>query len=313
MLTNLDDLYLFVTLVDEGSFTLAAKKTAMPKSTLSRRLAQLEQKIGSELLVRTTRSQELTESGRLLYGAAKEHVEALSKIEEEVGSLIHQPQGQLNILLPLEFFNRIISVLITDFIALYPKIHISCQHYSDDIPKFDPHYDLCFVLHEQLLPTSNWISKTLLSFSQSIYAPQSVDTTVIKSAEDLTAHNCILAQPNQPWLFRDNDKVQAIYVKGQVTLSSPEMRQQAAEKGLGLCKLPDYVLQQGAHSMGELGNSQANTKGNNNENKQSQLQRICLDKQPVAQQLSVLYQSRKTPVKTRAFLDYFQSNIGKLL
>ena len=297
MLTNLDDLYLFVTLVEEGSFTLAAKKTMMPKSTLSRRLTQLEQKIGSDLLIRTTRSQALTESGRLLYCAAKEHVEALSKIEEEVGSLIHQPQGQLNILLPLEFFNRLISALITDFIALYPKIHISCQHYSDDMPKFDPHYDLCFVLHEQLLPASNWISKTLLSFSQSIYAPANFNSEMINSAEDLTTHNCILAQPSQPWLFRDNDKVQAIYVNGQVTLSSPEMRQQAAEKGLGLCKLPDYVFQQ----------------GHNKPNNQSQLQRINLDKQPIAQQLSVLYQSRKIPIKTRTFLDYFQSHIGKLL
>jgi len=305
MLTNLDDLYLFVTLVEEGSFTLAAQKMTMPKSTLSRRLAQLEHKLGSELLVRTTRNQELTESGRLLYGAAKEHVEALSKIEEEVGSIIHQPQGQLNILLPLEFFNRIISTLITDFITLYPKIHISCQHYSGEIPDFNPQFDLCFVLHEQLLPASNWISKTLLSFSQSIYAPKNFDSNMINSAEDLAAHNCILAQPSQPWLFRDNDKVQAVYVKGQVTLSSPEMRQQAAEKGLGLCKLPDYILQQDT----KLSDNQSKNQDNN----QSQLKRICLDKQPIAQQLSVLYQSRKIPVKTRTFLDYFQSNIGKLL
>ena len=159
-MTNLDDLLLFVTLVEAGTFTKGAKKLKMPKSTLSRRLAQLETKLGSELLIRTTRSQTLTESGRLLYCACKNHIDALSKVEEEIGALIDQPQGYLNILLPLEFFNRIISTLITDFIALYPKIHISCQHYSDDIPKFDPHYDLCFVLHEQLLPSSNWISKT---------------------------------------------------------------------------------------------------------------------------------------------------------
>jgi DNA-binding transcriptional LysR family regulator len=293
MIANLDDLYLFVTLVEEGSFTLAAKKIAIPKSTLSRRLTLLEDKIGSELLIRTTRSQTLTESGRLLYGASKEHVQALSKIKEEVGSLIHQPQGQLNILLPLEFFNRIITVLIADFAKLYPKIHINCQHYSGEVPEFDPHYDLCFVLHEQLLPASNWIAKTLLSFSQSIFAMQSFDSSNISNAEELINHDCILEQQNQPWLFRDKDKVQAIYVKGNVSLSSPEMRQQAAASGLGLCKLPDYVLQQGS--------------------KLNKLTRICLDKQPIAQQLSVLYQSRNIPVKTRTFLDYFQGNIGQLL
>ena len=293
MLSNLDDLYLFVTLIEQGSFTLAAKKMAIPKSTISRRLALLEQKIGSELLIRTTRKQTLTESGRLLYCASKEHVEALSKIEEQITSLIHQPQGQLNILLPLEFFNRIISILIADFVKLYPKIYINCQHYSGEIPEYDLHYDLCFVLHEQTLPASNWIARTLLSFAQSIYAKTNFDGSMIRTAEDLIEHECILAQQNQPWLFRDDDKVQAVYVKGQVSLSSPEMRQQAAEKGLGICKLPDYVLQQGSP--------------------QTQLQRLSLDKQPIAQQLSVLYQSRKIPVKTRTFLDYFQSNIGQLL
>jgi len=293
MLTNLDDLYLFVTLVEEGSFTLASKKMAIPKSTLSRRLTLLEKKMGSELLIRTTRSQTLTESGRLLYGASKEHVQALSKVKEEIGSLIHQPQGQLNILLPLEFFNRIISVLIADFVQLHPKIHINCQHYSGEVPEFDPHYDLCFVLHEQLLPSSNWIAKTLLSFSQSIFVLESFDSSSINNTSELINHDCILAQKNQPWLFRDEEGVQAVYVNGQVCLSSPEMRQQAAEKGLGICKLPDYVLQQGR--------------------KQSKLTKICLDKQPIAQQLSVLYQSRNIPVKTRAFLDYFQGNIGELL
>ncbi len=293
VLANLDDLFLFVTLVEAGSFTDAAKKISIPKSTLSRRFGLLEQKIGSELLIRTTRNQTLTESGRLLYCASKEHVEALSKIKEEVGSLIHQPQGQLNILLPLEFFNRIISVLIADFVLLYPKIHINCQHYSGEVPEFDPHYDLCFVLHEQLLPASNWVAKTLLSFSQSIFAAKNMDLSSISTAGELVKHDCILAQQNQPWLFRDEEKVQAVYVKGQVTLSSPEMRQQAAEQGLGLCKLPDYVLQQG--------------------NQQSLLTRLDLDKKPIAQQLSVLYQSRNIPVKTRTFLDYFQSNISRLL
>ncbi len=90
-LTNLDDLLLFVTLVEQGSFTLAAKKLQIAKSKLSRRLVQLENKLGCELLLRTTRKQQLTENGRLLFCRCKSHIEALSKVEEELASSIYQP------------------------------------------------------------------------------------------------------------------------------------------------------------------------------------------------------------------------------
>lgn len=293
MITNLDDLSLFVALVEAGTFTKGAQKLKIPKSTLSRRLAQLETRLGSELLVRTTRSQTLTESGRLLYCACKSHIDALSQVEEDVGALIDQPQGVLNILLPLEFFNKVISTLIVDFVQLYPKIMLNCQHYSAAIPEFDHHYDLCFVLHEQTLPSSNWIGKELLSFPQSIYASSNFDVRNIKAPEDLSQYPCILSEDGQPWYFRDDDKVQAVYGENRITLSSPEMRMQATQKNLGLCKLADYVLQ---HS------SQKNC-----------LQRLSLTKAPIAQRLSVLYQSRNIAVKTRTFLDFFQSNIGQLL
>jgi DNA-binding transcriptional LysR family regulator len=282
-----------VTLVELGSFTLAAKKLNIPKSKLSRRIAQFELKLGNELLIRTTRSQQLTESGRLLYCRCKTHIEALSKVEEDVFSLVNEPQGKLHILLPLEFFNNVISSLVTDFIKIYPKIELNCQHYSGVIPEYDHHYDLSFVLHEQQLPSSNWVAKTLLSFPQSIYVAKFFDTNLVKTPEDLQTQECVLAEENQPWLFRDKELVQAVSVYGRVTLSSPEMRLQATQEKLGICKLPDYVLQ---------------TMKN-----RPLVKALKLTKQPVAQQLSVLYQSRNISVKTRTFLDFFQSNLGRLL
>lgn len=321
-LNNLDDLLLFVTLIETGSFTLAAKKLEIAKSKVSRRLAQLEQKVGSELLIRTTRNQQLTESGRLLFCACKTHIDALSQAQEELSSLIHEPQGKLNILLPLEFFNQVIGTLISDFCLLYPKIQLNCQHYSGAVPEFTPEFDLSFVLHEQELPPSNWIAKELLSFSQSIYygakftfdfeskreseiaenelthslkqniAKQKLLNQEIITPEQLIDHECILSELNQPWLFRDKSKVHAVNVKGRVILASPEMRLQACQQGIGLSKLPDYLLQ--------------NTYS-------EKLHKLILSNPLVAQRLSVLYQSRNIPIKTRTFLDYFQSNIGQLI
>ncbi|WP_019028373.1 LysR family transcriptional regulator [Colwellia piezophila] len=300
-LSNLDDLHLFVTLVETGSFTLAAKELGMAKSKVSRRLVQLEKKLGCDLLLRTTRKQELTDSGRLLYCSCKEHIDALTKVEEELSASLHQPQGQLKILLPLEFFNKIISTLITDFLRRYPKIQLHCQHYSGSVPEFDPKFDLCFVLHEQALPTTNWIAKELLSFPQSIYlspvmaskAQRKLLANKAIKPEQLSQYDCILAEENQPWHFRNNEKIEQVMVSGKLILTSPEMRLQAAEQGLGLCKLPDYMIKNSVPSQS--------------------LQRLCLNHQSIAQRLSVLYQSRNIASKTRTFLDYFQSNVGQLL
>ncbi len=310
-LSNLDDLHLFVSLVEAGSFTVAAKELGIAKSKLSRRLVLLEKKLGCELLLRTTRKQELTDSGRLLYCASKEHIDALSRVEEELSSSLNQPQGKLNILLPLEFFNKIISTLIGDFLRCYPKIHLHCQHYSGSVPEFDPKFDLCFVLHEQALPTTNWIAKELLSFPQSIYlSPTMSSETEIKllqkkviKPEQLSQYDCILAEENQPWHFRHGDKIEPVNVSGKVILSSPEMRLQSAEQGLGLCKLPDYVLK----------NSLIKTDFLTPNSQKQSLQRLSLSHESVAQRLSVLYQSRHIASKTRTFLDYFQSNVGQLL
>ncbi len=293
MQASLDDLLFFVTLVEAGSLTKAADKLSIPKSKVSRHLTQLEQALGNPLLIRTTRKQHLTESGQLLYRAAKPHIDALHKVEEEVGALINEPKGQLNILLPLDFFNQIMSALVAEFALMYPNITLNCAHYSGPLPDEQQKFDITFVLHESPLPESNWIAKGLLSFPQSIYASERYDASHISSPEDLINENCILAHEQDQWLFRDgtrnNNKLQAVPVKARVVFTSPEMRRQATIRNIGLAKLPNYTCQLDC-----------------------KMQKIKLTKQPVAQQLSVLYHSRSIPLKTRVFLDFFQNNLGRL-
>ena len=84
MNSNLEDLYIFSEVVEAGSLTAAADKLGIPKSKISRRLVSLERQIGSSLLTRTTRKQQLTESGALLYQRSVDHLKALSLVEEAV-------------------------------------------------------------------------------------------------------------------------------------------------------------------------------------------------------------------------------------
>lgn len=289
MIDSLSDYYFFVTIVEEGSLTKAAKKLAIPKSKLSRRLALLEQTLGSQLLIRTTRRQQLTENGLLLFQKCKPHVDALHDIEALIGEAAFKVKGKLKLLLPLEFFNTVIGALITDFALAYPDIEIHCHHYHQAYPDFDHQYDLVFVLHENDLPSSNWIGRTLLSFSQSIYTAEQSDIQQVTTLAEVAKLNVIAANEEEKWLFRTKENLAVIKPNIIMVLSSPEMRVEACQREIGLIKLPDYI-------------------GNN----LKQISPLKTEKPLIAQQLTLLYQSRKLPAKTRMFLDYFQSKIGCL-
>ncbi len=289
MIGAIEHYLFFITIVEQGSITKAAQRLGVPKSKLSRRLAQLEQQLGTQLLNRTTRHQELTETGRLLFNNCKPHVDALTDAQALVSHAISVVKGKLKLLLPLEFFNKVISALIADFALSYPEIEIHCYHYSDSQPQVDYQYDLVFVLHEQGLPSSNWIGKTLLSFPQSIYVAKTSPLKAITRLAELSYHSAIFSTERELWQFRQLQGIKDVIPKTAMVLSSPEMRVEACQRGIGMIKLPDYI-------------------GKNND----LLQPLSLEQRLVAQQLTLMYQNRNIPAKTRIFLDYFQSKIGCL-
>ena len=184
-------------------------------------MALLENELGSQLLVRTTRSQQLTEAGEQLFIACKPHLEALKSAEASISDFAILPKGKLKILLPLEFFNQIMAELISEFAMLYPDVSINCQHYSEEIPEQDLSFDLIFVLHDQTLPASNWIAKTLLSFPQAIYCAATSFQPEKRTPEELIERQCILSQENQLWLFRGDNNTTVIEPNAFMVLSSP--------------------------------------------------------------------------------------------
>ncbi|MDO6426348.1 LysR family transcriptional regulator [Thalassotalea sp. 1_MG-2023] len=285
----LDNYRFFVAIVEAGSLTKASADLGIPKSKLSRRLAQLEQQLGSQLLIRTTRTITLTESGHLLYQQCQPHVAALTDVEQFIYDSHHQIKGELKLLLPLEFFNQVIGELITTFATQYSDLQIQCQHYTGTTPPYDHQFDLVFVLHEGSLPNSNWISKSLLSFSQSIYVSERDSSVSVNEIAQLNNIDAILADRSETWLLREHGKVTELNPKPVMMLASPEMRAKACEQGIGVIKLPDYIGKQ--------------IKG---------IKTLNVSAPVVAQQLSVLYHSRNIPLKTRIFLDFFQSKIGCL-
>src|ERR1700681_3075478 len=100
---DLNDLLVFARVVKGGSFTAAARDLQMPKSTVSRKVTDLEQRLGGRLLPRTTRTLGLTDEGRTYYDYCTRLLDEIDEAELAVGRLRAVPRGLLRVTTPLNF------------------------------------------------------------------------------------------------------------------------------------------------------------------------------------------------------------------
>lgn len=119
-----NDLLIFASVAELGSFSRAADRMGLPKSTVSRRLAALENRLGERLLLRTTRRQSLTEFGLQLLEHARQvvsEVEAVSALSERRQAT---PSGRLRVSMPSDFANLLLADTLAAFIVMYPAIQL---------------------------------------------------------------------------------------------------------------------------------------------------------------------------------------------
>ena len=166
---ELNGLAVFVETIKQGSITQAAQVLGKPKSTLSRQLADFEDQLGVKLIERTTRKLNLTEAGRELFEQSRSLVEELTEIQTSIGAYQRHPKGTLTILWPQELFSAQMADLIAEFLQNWPQISFGGTQYYGAVPSFDAAYDLQFLLHQQPLPASDWIGRTLMSIPNNLY------------------------------------------------------------------------------------------------------------------------------------------------
>ncbi len=122
----------FVRVAETGSFTKAASTFSVPPSSLSRRIADLEESLGATLLKRSTRVVQLTEIGQLYFEQLQDILLQLEQCDESVRSYQAKPMGQLRISAMVGFGERILLPLMDEFRQLYPEVILDIS-LSDDV------------------------------------------------------------------------------------------------------------------------------------------------------------------------------------
>lgn len=124
---DLNDLYYFAQVAGHGSFTAAARALGLPKSTLSRRIAQLEERLGVRLLHRTTRRLSLTDIGRSYLAHCQGVMEAAEAASAMVQQAHGEPQGRVVVSCPMPLSSTLMPTVVAEFLARYPKVTIEVE------------------------------------------------------------------------------------------------------------------------------------------------------------------------------------------
>jgi DNA-binding transcriptional LysR family regulator len=252
---DLNQIAVFVQVVQAGSFVEAARRLGMPPTTLSRQVAQLEERLQARLLQRSTRKLNLTDAGRTLFDQSAAQVDALRIAADQLMGARETPQGCIRVAASAGFFDSFEMAWIEAFLAAYPLVRVEFV-LSDGMADFVAQgIDLAFRGSSEL-PDSSLVARKLASGALVLAAsPRYLAARGEPSKlADLAEHDCITAGsaagPTH-WRLTGPDGAVNMAVSGRFSANTGQAQKKAAIQGLGICLLPANMLQDSLRS-GEL-------------------------------------------------------------
>ena len=210
-----DDLLVFVTVVERQSFVGAARQLDLPPGTVSRKIQELESRLGITLLNRTTRRVAVTETGREVYEAAARGFAAIEEAEARARSHHDTPSGVLRVVAPYGFLHLALMPVIPKFRTLYPDVTLEFVVTNQAIDLIENNCDVGIRVGAQ--PDSSYIIRPLLHISHRLVA----------SPRYLEKHG----EPRRPTDLREREVAGLISPGGPVAAPSPVPSVYVFEKG----------------------------------------------------------------------------------
>ena len=192
MARDLNDTLIFVKVVEHGSFISAARVLRLPKTTVSRKVQDLEARLGAQLLHRTTRKLGLTEAGNIYFEMCQRIARELDEAEHAVGQLQDGPRGWLRFTAPYSIGITWIAPLLGEFHARHPEVKVEMMLSNDSLDLIGEEIDVA--LRVGPLPDSNLVARRLAVFRTQVYAsPHYIERHGEPQHPDDLAHHRALA------------------------------------------------------------------------------------------------------------------------
>lgn len=289
---NLGVIPVFVAVVETGGFSPAARKLGISKSAVSKRIGQLEDRLGVRLLYRTTRRLSLTEAGERYFENAMKALTYANEAEDSVTQLQAKPKGRLRINTPMSFGRLHISPLIPKFHHIYPEIDVDLVMDDRIVDLVAEGFDIAIRVGS--LTDSTLIARKLAPMRSVICAsPEYIDQYGMPtSPSDLLEHNCLLfSYSANEWTFLGQGGPTSVRVSGTFQVNNSEAIREALLQGMGLARIPTFVV---GPDLAE-----------------QRLIPLLSDYQMPEKTLYAVFAKRQhLPPKVRVFIDFIVENIG---
>ncbi len=290
-----DLLETFVHVVEAGSFSAAARKLNVSKSLVSKKVSQLEENLGTQLLFRTTRQINPTDAGQTLFLKCEKLFSSLEEAEQSVLNMKMAPKGQLRIACTDVFGEKYIAKAAAIFCKLYPDVKIDVHITMRIVDPVEEGYDMA-IRYGQLSDSSLKARKIFELPHVACASPAYIEKNgKPETVDQLSQHSCLAATfaPCSSWRFTEDGKNIDVKLESDWRSNNGSALITAARQAIGICWLPELYVRKYI-DRGEL---------------------IPLLQNYEAEPLSVwiVYpNTRYVSTKVRMFIDYLSENLQSL-
>jgi len=288
---DVNEMLVFARVVQAGSFTAAAAKLGMPKSTVSRKVSELEERLKSRLLHRTTRKLSLTDAGRTYFDYCARIAAEVEEAERAVSTLQEKPRGLLRVTAPVNV--EFLGPIVGDFLKRYPEIRLELLCTGRAVDLVEESFDVA--IRAGALADSTLIARTLGSSPWNLVATPGYlkKRGRPRSPEDLKKHDCLFfGAGRNPFDLRleKGDISVEVALFARMIVSDMEILHAVATAGLGVAVLPVML------SVKDL--------------RAGRLKRVLPDWNPPATPVQVVYpSSRHLSPLVKTFVEHLQERM----
>lgn len=243
---------LFIRVVDLSSFSKAAAEMGMSQSSATKQVAQLEARLGSRLLHRSTHGVTPTEIGLLFYEKCKLIAYHIDEADSAAALMQSQVQGSLRISTSVAFGRRVLTPLVMRFMRAHPKLHIELNFEDRYVNLVEQGVDVAVrmgrladsTLGSRYLGINPWVLVAAPDYLSAHAAPV--------LPQDLANHSALIystVQGDARWVFTGADgQTQVVSVQGPLRSNNLSALLSAARDGMGVAALPWYVAHESVHT-----------------------------------------------------------------
>lgn len=249
---DLNELYLFAQVVDIGNFSAVSRKLNIPKATISRRISNLEKRLGVQLIQRNTHQFFVTNIGQQYYQYCKSMITEAERAELMIASHSKEPIGKVRLSCPKDILDNFINPMLVDFLQQYPKIALQVEINEHYVDVLHGRFDFVIRARAEQRFDSDLVVRRFYELEQMLVASPKLIAQPVKTFAELAHFDCLSDRSEGEWLFK-NDKEENYSFPYQAKVASKNLNllRQSLCAGQGIGVMPYFSIKDEI-SRGEL-------------------------------------------------------------